>query len=371
VTGVPIGIESYDEAIASRPIEYRRVDAQKEREVWAAELAGNERVINRYFAEDVFDPLTGATIQKMERLSTGAPLLVTNRAVLVMDSKGTFRQKTKVTRIGLEHFEDYVGTVDPNPLDALPKYFGVLRFKNGDELGFRFREQDERDSFGRCFKAAVSMTEVVPPSSGDPRSMSSGRSIDPDAAHVQATVAAGWEATQNSDVPMSEIRPTTEEILAEWLPSDAATDRKQWQEGIERYDRSDLEDYAEMCASSELMCSALTHYLRGQIITPGDTDQSPESQVAQTTWNVLVATLQGNDETSFGPQSERQLRLALAAVRLGNHQSEDLGGRGTFAPIFDDQGRRLIMTAALAGADSVNVSAMEFHLGQWFRVPTS
>lgn len=253
-----------------------------------------------------------------------------------------------------------------------------------DTVGYLLRDgclhlQGTRLPPGECFPRQIDMvTDGVLKlaaslrlSDGTQVSASSGRAVDPDAAQIQAVATVGWEATQAAEAPMRDIRPTTGDILREWVVSDPAVDRQRWQEGVARYDKGDVDDYGEMCASAELMCHALTHYLQGDVITPGDTDQGPEAQLAQTIWNVLVATLQGNDETSFGRQAEKQLRLALAAVRRGGHQSEDLGGSGMMQPIFDDQARRLIMTAALASAESSTVSAVDFHLGQWFRSESS
>ena len=69
---------------------------------------------------------------------------------------------------------------------------------------------------------------------------------------------------------------------------------------MERYAAGSIEDADEMREAAKLMCSALTHVLAGGVITPGMDDQSREAEIAQTTLNVLAATLQGNNAETFG-----------------------------------------------------------------------
>ena len=114
-----------------------------------------------------------------------------------------------------------------------------------------------------------------------------------------------------------------------------------------RYDAAPIENRAEMRASAELMRAALTHYLRGGNILAGSSDMAGD--LIQTVWNVLIASLIGNDQTTWDAQVERHVRLALTAARHAGLQPGSMGGRGTIDKIFDDQGNQMLMVAALWG----------------------
>jgi hypothetical protein len=156
--------------------------------------------------------------------------------------------------------------------------------------------------------------------------------------------------------------PTVEDILAEWRAGSAAEDLARWREGMARYDAAPIENRAEMRASAELMCAALAHYLRGNNILAGSPDT--DGQVPQTIWNVLVASLLGNDQTTWDAEVERHVRLALAAARRAGLQPEALGGRGTLAKIFDDTGNQMLMVAALWRLSTSGPKS--FTLADWF-----
>jgi Protein of unknown function (DUF2510) len=156
--------------------------------------------------------------------------------------------------------------------------------------------------------------------------------------------------------------PSLDRILAEWTPASPEADLARWREGMARYDDAAVENRAEMRASAELMCAALTHYLRGTDITAGMPGTSGE--LVQTIWNVMVASLLGNDQTTWDEQVERHMRLALAAARHAGLQPESLGGRGTFNDMFDDKGNQMLMLAALW---EMSVSGPKaFTLADWF-----
>jgi hypothetical protein len=129
-----------------------------------------------------------------------------------------------------------------------------------------------------------------------------------------------------------------------------------------RYEAAPLENRPEMRASAELMCAGLTHYLQGgDFISDGG---SNSGALLQTIWNVLVASLQGNDETTWDAEVEQHMRLALAAARKASLQPEALGGRGTFDQIFDDRGNQMLMMAALW---EMHISGPKsFSLRDWF-----
>lgn len=156
--------------------------------------------------------------------------------------------------------------------------------------------------------------------------------------------------------------PTVAQILAEWSPGSAAADLASWREGIARYDAAPLENQAEMRASAELMCAALTHYLQGSDIITGSPDMSGD--LIQTIWNVLVASLLGNDQTTWDAEAEPHVRLSLAAARHAELQPESLGGQGTIDQIFDDRGNRMLMQAALWSLSTT--SSKSFTLRDWF-----
>ena len=162
--------------------------------------------------------------------------------------------------------------------------------------------------------------------------------------------------------PAVSAGPSIGQILAEWRPAAPDADLARWREGMTRYGDAPLENRAEMRASAELMCSALPHYLRGTDITAGT--QGTSGELMQTIWNVLVASLMGNDQTTWDAQVERHMRLALAAARHAGLQPESLGGRGTFNRIFDDKGNQMLMMAALWEMSTSGPKA--FTLQDWF-----
>ena len=127
-----------------------------------------------------------------------------------------------------------------------------------------------------------------------------------------------------------------------------------------RYDAAPLEYRAEMLASAEFMCAALVHYLAGMPIMIGMPDNA-EGQLAQTIWNVLVASLLGTDQSTWGAEPQRHVRLALAAARCGGFQSAELGGKGTLGKIFDDRGNQMLMASAMSR------EPWSFSLADWFQ----
>jgi Protein of unknown function (DUF2510) len=179
----------------------------------------------------------------------------------------------------------------------------------------------------------------------------------------------GQEQTSRLRAPMRQpsgavsAGPTVAQILGEWTTRSSAADLARWQEGIARYDAASVDNRAEMRASADLMCSALTHYLRGDSILAASADAATE--LTQTIWNVLVASLLGNDKTTWDAEVERHMRLALAATRHAGLQPEAMGGRGTFDQIFDDRGNQMLMQAALW--DLSRSGPKSFTLGDWFR----
>jgi hypothetical protein len=164
---------------------------------------------------------------------------------------------------------------------------------------------------------------------------------------------------EEKSTPVGPVQPTVDQILAEWHPGEPAADLARWQEGMARYDAAPLENRAEMFAAAELMCMGLVHYLAGRPIMAANSRDS-ERDLAQTIWNVLVAALLGNDQTTWGPEAERHVRLALAAARRGGFQSTELGGKGTLAKIFDDRGNQMLMASALSR------EPWSFSLVEWF-----
>jgi Protein of unknown function (DUF2510) len=162
--------------------------------------------------------------------------------------------------------------------------------------------------------------------------------------------------------PPGPAGPTVEQILAEWNPGAPAADLTRWREGMARYDAAPIENRAEMRASAELMCNALAHYLRGSNILARSPDMTGE--LIQTIWNVLVASLIGNNQATWDAQVERHVRLALAVTCHAGLQPASLGGRGTIDKIFDDQGNQMLMLAALWGLSASGPRS--FTLRDWF-----
>lgn len=159
--------------------------------------------------------------------------------------------------------------------------------------------------------------------------------------------------------------PSVGQILSEWTIADPAADLARWREGMARYEAGALADGAELGAVAELMCAALTHYVAGASIISGWADESPETAVARTVWNVLVATFKRGGGNSLSADSNRRLRLALAAARQGGYQPEDLGGSGFMAGFFEGGSRRLMALALSGSPDGAGVASV--NLISWFR----
>jgi hypothetical protein len=147
---------------------------------------------------------------------------------------------------------------------------------------------------------------------------------------------------------VSETGPSSEQIVSEWIISDSVGDSARWWDGICRYEAASLDDGAAMGEAAELMCAALAYYVVAGTVICDIEDESPETAVEQTIWNVLVATLYGGGGQPLSANSAKCLRLAVAAARRGGYQAQDLGGNGLMAEMFDDDTRGL-MTDALSG----------------------
>lgn len=163
---------------------------------------------------------------------------------------------------------------------------------------------------------------------------------------------------------MADTGPAVSQVLAEWIIADPVTDLARWQEGMSRYEAESLTDHAGLGETAELMCAALTHYVAGDAILVGSANESPETAVAHTIWNVLAVTLQGGCQTRLSADTSRRLRLALVAVRKGGYQSQDLGGSGFMARFFDSRSRGL-MAVALSGTPT-STGATPVNLVSWF-----
>ncbi len=149
------------------------------------------------------------------------------------------------------------------------------------------------------------------------------------------------------------VPTTTEGILAEWPLLEAGASVAGWCDGIARYDAAPLEDRQEMRAAAELMATGLAFAMRST--------ESSEVSVPQTAWNILVACALGNDESTRDADAERQMRLALVAVRRLGAQSPQLGGSGKMpVDFFDDTGNRMLM------ASSLSSSPWSFDVESWF-----
>jgi hypothetical protein len=149
-------------------------------------------------------------------------------------------------------------------------------------------------------------------------------------------------------VIVSESGPSSAQIAAEWVITDPAGDLARWREGMRRYETGSLDDGVAMGEAAELLSAGLAHYVADGTVVGDSGGEPPETAVVQTIWNVLVATLHGGGGGQLSAASARCLRLAVAAVRRGGYQAEDLGGNGLMAEMFDDDSRAR-MAAALFG----------------------
>jgi hypothetical protein len=163
---------------------------------------------------------------------------------------------------------------------------------------------------------------------------------------------------------VSEAAPSSAQIVAEWSPADPASDSARWREGISLYEAGSLDDGITMETAAELMCAGLTHYVVDSTVICDLGDEPSDAAVAQTIWNVLVATLYGSGGTPLSAGSAKCLRLALAAARQGGYQAEDLGGNDLMAEVFDDASRAR-MSAALTASPS-RAGKAPVQLARWF-----
>ena len=164
---------------------------------------------------------------------------------------------------------------------------------------------------------------------------------------------------------MPETEPTTKQILAEWSVNDPEADLQSWMMGQNLYESASLNDSEQMMRAASLMCSGLAHHTCGNSLFPASASESSDAQAAHTVWKVLVATLYCPDAPALDDERGRNIRLALVAARMGQYQSQDLGGTGLMAEIFDDAGYRLEMSGALLDSPAIpHVSAL--HLAGWF-----
>jgi len=163
---------------------------------------------------------------------------------------------------------------------------------------------------------------------------------------------------------VSETGPSSEQIVSEWIIGDPVGDSARWWDGIRRYEAASLDDGAAMGEAAELMCAALAYYVADGTMIGDIEDESPETTVKQTIWNVLVATLYGGVGQPLSANSAKCLRLALAAARRGGYQAQDLGGNGLMAEMFDDDTSGL-MTDALSGLPA-HPDDIPVQLTRWF-----
>ena len=158
--------------------------------------------------------------------------------------------------------------------------------------------------------------------------------------------------------------PSSAQIVTEWAMTDPASDSARWREGISRYEAGSLDDNIAMETAAELMCAALTYYVADGTIICDLQGEPPDTAVAQTIWNVLVATLYSGAGTALTESSAKCLRLTLAAARQGGYQPEDLGGNDLMAELFEDASRAR-MSAALSGSPA-HAGRAPVHLARWF-----
>ncbi|MCP4306655.1 MAG: hypothetical protein GY788_17645 [bacterium] len=139
-----------------------------------------------------------------------------------------------------------------------------------------------------------------------------------------------------------------------------------WVLGKRRYDAADVSNHAEMRATAELMCGSLAEGIRGRLIFPAQSKEQAFSMLGQTTWDVLVAVLQGNTAQTFDDVAQRQLRVGAASTRRGGWQPRNLGGDGTMDEIFDNLSAAALMKSALGALAGVEPSFL-FDIGAWFK----
>lgn len=157
--------------------------------------------------------------------------------------------------------------------------------------------------------------------------------------------------------------PSTQEVLAEWAAAVSMADFASWQEGLRRYE-SGLTTAAELNDAAEQMCAGLASDLAGRSVITGRGEDSAQTAVARTIWNILAATFDERLGDQMTAAAGRRLRLALVAVRAFGYQPQDLSGDGFMAGFFDARGRHL-MAWALSASPACTGQAM-ISLQTWF-----
>ena len=188
----------------------------------------------------------------------------------------------------------------------------------------------------------------------------SGRSSSPD-PHTSA------EAVFPSDAPLplgpAQISPSLAEVAGEWQLDGTGGDLASWRRGMALYESSDFGEHTAMKESAGMMCDGPRHQLhRDDIILVVDPAEAVQLLYG-TLWNVTAAVVHGNVETTWGPEDERRLRLALTLIRKFGVQAQSLGGSGEFAMLFDEVHEVMVMAMALSR------TPWAFDLGAWFRQP--
>ena len=153
------------------------------------------------------------------------------------------------------------------------------------------------------------------------------------------------------------LPPTQAEVLAEWPRVEPSLDLSDWLQGIRRFESADADDHDEMRCCAQLMGEGLKHALLQPSALEGF-----EERITETVADVIIAALQGNDQSTWGPEDERHVRLALLVARQEGIQSEDLGGNGELGILLDDHGSRMLMMAALSP------TPWDFNLSAWFGI---
>lgn len=146
----PTGMAGYDRLMAQST----RVLGNGEREAVAPYIAADEPVVGRHFAQEVSSEHDGTL------LSNGAVIVSTDRKLLLVSARGSFRPKFSVRAFPYGELMPGVGNSD-SELFGRPTWYSGFGVRRGGTYIVRFFTQGERDQFVRDAGGALGGWHVI------------------------------------------------------------------------------------------------------------------------------------------------------------------------------------------------------------------
>ena len=148
----PAGLAGYDRIMARR--DQQRGFDPGERTAIEPYIAADEPIVGRHFAVDV---TVGESSQVLHRQ---AVLLSTDRKLVMVTAKGTFRRKFDVHTFDYANLKPGVGKSD-SELYGSPLWFAGFGTQSGTTYVLRFFNESERDEFVSDVGGAVGGWHII------------------------------------------------------------------------------------------------------------------------------------------------------------------------------------------------------------------